>query len=225
VDLLQVWSMNRFSGLVTITREAQRGQLYLVDGEIVHAEAGELVGEPAVREVIGWPDGAFDLYPNTATLHRTIEKRMSHLLLDAHRVIDEGRRDGPAPAPASAPPAPAAPAAPPPAKSGVFDQIRALRGVTQVVRFGPDGRPVGDGGPAAERLAAKGLYLAMRHGAAVASAFGLRDLSVATLHTAEEPFVLIHSAGTYLCVAVAPDAAPDQVAAQLRTLLSRPSGR
>lgn len=224
VDLLQVWSMNRFSGLVTVTQRGRSAHLYFVEGEVVHAEADELVGEPAVLEVIGWPDGAFELLPNTATLNRTIQKRLSHLLIDAHRVLDERRRD----APLAPPPSPRAPAAASPsreqARPSVLDQIRAIRGVTQLVRFGADGRPSGDVSAEAEQLAASGLYLAMTHAATIAAAFGLRDLAVATLQGEREAFVLAHGSGHYLCVAVAPGVAAEQVAAQLRVLL-RPAGR
>ncbi len=89
VDLLQVWSLNGFSGLVTVTSLGVAGRIYFVDGAIVHAEADGHVGEAAVTTIIGWPQGTFELYPNTATLSRTIEKSVSHLLLDAHRVLDE----------------------------------------------------------------------------------------------------------------------------------------
>jgi hypothetical protein len=225
VDLLQVWSMNRFSGLVTVTQHGRSAHLYFVEGEVVHAEADGLVGEPAVLEVICWPEGDFELLPNTATLNRTIQKRLSHLLLDAHRVLDEKRRGAP-PAPPSPPRAPAVTPPPrEPAKASVLDQIRAIRGVTQLVRFGPDGRPAGDASAEAEQLAANGLYLAMTHAAAVAAAFGLRDLAVATLQGDGQTFVLAHGNGNYLCVAVAPGVAAEQVAAQLRVLLLRPAGR
>jgi hypothetical protein len=224
VDLLQVWSMNRFAGLVTVTLRDRRGHLYFVEGEIVHAESGAQVGEPAVREILGWPEGAFELYPNTTTLHRTIQKRLSHLLLDAHRVLDEDKRDArPAPPPQPPQPPPLPPSAA--ARPSLFDQIRAIRGVELAVRFGADGRPLGDAGPGAEQLAARGLYLAMTHAAAVASAFGLRELAIATLQSEHGPLVLVHAHGSYLCVAVAPGVATDQVAAQLRALLTRQGGK
>jgi hypothetical protein len=126
VDLLQVWALNRFSGLVTVQNDGRVGHLYFVDGEIVHAEADGVVGEPAVRLILAWPEGQFDLAPNTTTLKRTIQKSLSHLLLEAHRQLDEARRAGGAPPPAGPPtPAPAKEAAQP----GVLEQIRALRGV------------------------------------------------------------------------------------------------
>jgi hypothetical protein len=224
VDLLQVWAMNGFSGLVTVSSQGRAGHVYFVEGAVVHAEADGLEGEAAVQRILAWPEGSFDLHPNTTTLHHTIRKGLSHLLLEAHREMDEQRRDppaaaDPAPAPAASRPPPAQPARP-----ALFDQIRAIRGVTQVARFGNDGRPVGETGPDSEALAAKGLYLSMTHAAAIADAFGLHELSVATVG-GPEPLVLLHSHGQYLCVGVAPDVAVDPVVAQLRALLSRPAPR
>jgi len=219
VDLLQVWAMNRLSGLVTVTFDGRSGHLYFVEGEIVHAEADGQTGEPAVRVILGWPEGTFELAPNTTTLKHSIQKSLSHLLLDAHRELDEARRATPAP---SARPPAAAPAKETPRPS-VAEQMRAIPGVTQLVRFGKDGRPVGDAGPQADALAAKGLYLAMAHAACVAAAFGLHDLAIATLQGAQESFVVVHSRGSYLCVAVTPGVPVDSVVAQLRAILARPA--
>lgn len=235
VDLLQVWSMNGFSGLVTVKAAEALGRIYFVDGAIVHADADGVVGEAAVTTIIGWPQGSFELFPNTAALTRTIEKSVSHLLLDVHRVLDERNRSAPPPpappAPAAAParrappaPAPAAPAAADTGRTAV-DQLRAIPGVLRVVRFGPDGRPVGDPSPAAEALAAKALYLALNPAAAVARAFGLHALSLATLRSPKDPLLLVHSGGQYLAVAVASEAALDPVAAQVRAVLTRSAPR
>ena len=61
VDLLQVWSLNRFSGLVSVSSEGRTAQIFLVEGEVVHAEADEATGEAAVRAVVSWLDGSFEL--------------------------------------------------------------------------------------------------------------------------------------------------------------------
>lgn len=231
VDLLQVWSMNGFSGQVVVTSQGRTGHLYYVEGGVVHAECEELSGEQAVRRIVAWPTGAFELHPNTVTIHRTIQKSLSHLLLEAHQDLDEQRR-GAAPAadppdpPPPPPPAPGAFAAPPapaqPGRSPVLEQIRAIRGVTQVVRFGKDGRPSGEAGPGSEALAAKGLYLFLTHAVAVAQTFGLHELAFAAVHGERESFVLAHAAGQFLCAAVAQDAPLDPVMAQIRALLTRP---
>lgn len=228
VDLLQVWSMNGFSGQVVVTSQGRTGHLYYVEGGVVHAECEELSGEQAVRRIVAWPTGAFELHPNTVTIHRTIQKTLSHLLLEAHQEIDEQRRGtsrgaGPASPPAATAAAPAPPAAAAPAgRAPVLDQIRAIRGVTQAVRFGKDGRPAGDAGPGSEALAAKGLYLFLTHAVAVAQAFGLHELAFAAVRGERESFVLAHAGGQFLCAAVAPDAPIDQVTAQIRALLTRP---
>jgi hypothetical protein len=220
VDLLQVWSMNGFSGQVVVTSHGRTGHVYYVEGRVVHAECEELTGEEAVRTIVAWPTGAFELHPNTVTIHRTIQKTLSHLLLEAHQEIDEQRRG--APSGASGPnPSPAAAAAAAPGRSPVLEQIRAIRGVTQVVRFAKDGRPAGDAGPGAEALAAKGLYLFLTHAVAVAQAFGLHELAYAAVRGERESFVLAHAAGQFLCAAVAQDAPVDGVLAQVRTVLSR----
>lgn len=223
-DLLQLWSLNQFSGLVTVVSRGRAGRLYFVQGEIVHAEADGAVGEEAVRVLLGWRDGSFEPIPNTTTLERTITKRLSHLLLDAHRELDERRRDAAgSPAPAAPPPAaaPAGGAAGP----SPLDQIRALPGVAAMVRFGEDGRPAGPGGLEAEALAAKGLYLALHHAGAVGEAFGLHGLSVAALQGAREAFVLVRARAGYLAVGLAPGASAEPVAAQVRAILTRPAGR
>jgi len=223
VDLLQVWSQNRFSGLVRIAFEERSGRLYFVDGEIVHAEAENLVGEPALQVIVGWPGGAFEIFPNTATLHRTIQKPFAHLLLDALRALDERRRNAPpppAPAPARAQPMGGAGSA----AAGVLERIRAISGVTRLVRFGRDGRTSDRDGPDAEQLAAKGLYLAVNHAAAVASALGLGELSIAAVQGQRDSFAVVHRAGSFLCVAVEPGTPVERVTAQLRALLTRPAG-
>ncbi len=218
VDLLQVWAANRLSGLVTVTYEGRHGSVYFVDGEIVHAEVDGLTGELAVQVILGWPEGTFELAPNTATLKRTIHKSLSHLLLDAHRELDEVRRTTPPVAPTQSV------AAKEPSRLGILEQILAIPGVTELVRFGKDGRPVGERGPNAEALAAKALYLAVTHALSISNAFGLHDLAIASLQGARESFVVVHGHGSYLCIAVTPGAAVDPIIARVRALLTKRAG-
>ena len=56
-DLLQLNAQRRFSGRFRIACEDRLGVIFFRDGEIVHAERGELVGEEAFREVLAWPRG------------------------------------------------------------------------------------------------------------------------------------------------------------------------
>jgi hypothetical protein len=222
VDLLQVWSLNHFSGLVSVGSMGREGKLHFADGEIVHAEADGQEGELAVRVILSWSDIGFESFPNTTTLKRTIRKKVSHLLLDAHRELDEARRNPPALTP---PPQAAKPSAP--SSPSLMDQLRALRGVTGLVRFLADGQPFGAGAgePGAEALAAKGLYLALTHAAVVGQAFGLRDFWLAALESPRESFVVIRSGDQYLGVAVAQGVQVDPLIGQIRTLLTQAASR
>lgn len=214
VDVIQILGGNRFSGLLAVAHGGQQGRLYFVDGEIVHAEAGDHVGELAARIIIGWPRGSFDLHPNTATIERTIRKKLSPLLLDVHHALDEHRRTSERMAPVGVPKEP-------PRMSWV-DQVRALPGVVYAVRFGKEGTPIGDGGPQAEALAARGFYLAQMIAEPAGALLGLRDLGVAAVRSASEQLLLFHVRGSYLCLAVAPDVSVDRVEADVRAIQARP---
>lgn len=222
VDLLQVWSQNRFSGLVAVTAREASGKLYFLEGEIIHAEAVGLEGEPAVRAVVSWAGVTFEAFANTSTLKRTIKKRVGHLLLDAHREIDEARRT---PAPAAPPPAQVS-ATGSQAEQGrrpsFLDQLRALPGVASLVRFGADGQPAGAGAgePGSESVAARGLYLALNHAGAIAHAFGLGQLGIAGLQGPQQSMVVIHASGQYLCLTVRPGAPTAPIVERVRALLS-----
>lgn len=222
VDLIQVWSLNRFSGQVSVDSLGRDGSLHFVEGEIVHAEAEGVEGEAAVRVILSWTHIGFEPFPNTTTLKRTIRKRVSHLLLDAHRELDEARR--------TPPPVPAAPASTTPRQTSVpsmMEQLCNLPGVTNLVRFGSDGQAFGAGASeaGAESLAARGLYLAITHASAVRQAFGLRDFWLAGLESPRESFIVVRSGEQYLGIAVAPGVPVEPLVSQVRALLTRTGSR
>jgi hypothetical protein len=219
-DLLQLWSTSRFSGRVVVRSQGQVGTFYFLDGEMVHAEADHWIGERAVTVILGWPAGSFEPAPGEATQERTIHKRLSHLLLNAQRALDERQRPF---TPALTPP-PISLAA---VRSGpsTLEKVRAVPGVALAVRFGSDGRIYPGEGAAAEALAAKALYLALNPARAIGAAFGLRDLSVGSVQGPRESFLVVQSQGSFLGVTVAPQVAFEPVADQVRHLLIRPVAR
>ncbi len=152
-DLLQLNAQNRFSGCFRIEHEQELGVIFFRDGEIVHAERGELVGEDAFREILAWPRGRFSAEPNVVAARRTIQKTCEHLLLDALRVVDE-RRGGRAEPAISTAPAPAPVAA-------SIDSVRRVPGVAQAVLISHDGKRLGDGGYEADVLAGQAAFLSM----------------------------------------------------------------
>ncbi len=91
-DVIQLQGQNRFSGSISVAYRGEEGVIFLQAGEVVHAEAGGLRGEEAFSAIVSWPAGNFVVHPRVSTVSRTVQKSLSHLLLDAHRRIDEARR-------------------------------------------------------------------------------------------------------------------------------------
>src|SRR5512136_2010736 len=115
-DIIQVNATNGFSGLIRVQNGDSTGALFFRDGEIVHAELGDKIGEDAFIDVMAWQGGRFTVQTNVFTARRTIHKPCGHLLLEAHAINDERKRDAaagraPAPAPAATAPSAAAQAA------------------------------------------------------------------------------------------------------------------
>jgi hypothetical protein len=68
---------------------ASSGQIYLREGQIVHASTGRLHGEEAVYELAIWPSGDFIFTPGREAASTTIQKSNTNLLMEAARRIDE----------------------------------------------------------------------------------------------------------------------------------------
>ncbi len=111
-DVIQLKVQSGFSGCIAVQNGQDRGLIFFRDSEIVHAEQGGKTGEDAFCDILEWPNGRFSLQPNVSTTRSTIHKKWQHLLLDAHRILDErraGRSRQPPPVPQEAGGKPATP--------------------------------------------------------------------------------------------------------------------
>jgi hypothetical protein len=88
-DIIQLVSVSGKTGVFLLETADQKGEIYLHDGEIVHAIAGGLTGEEAVYELAIWQEGDFVFKPGEETGERTIKKSNTNLLMEAARRIDE----------------------------------------------------------------------------------------------------------------------------------------
>ncbi len=92
-DVVQMNAMNRFSGGLRVESGGQGGGFWFVEGRIVHAEAGELLGEPAFHAMMRWRGGNFSFEPAARAEAHTVAHSVQFLLIEAHRLMDEaGRR-------------------------------------------------------------------------------------------------------------------------------------
>ncbi|HEY3667424.1 MAG TPA: DUF4388 domain-containing protein [Polyangiaceae bacterium] len=92
LDLLQLLSMNRRSGSLSITTQAGAGEVRVADGEIVDAVYRRLEGEKALYRLLGETDGVFSFASGASHSMRRIVLPTRSLLLEGMRHIDETKR-------------------------------------------------------------------------------------------------------------------------------------
>ncbi|HYC92559.1 MAG TPA: DUF4388 domain-containing protein [Thermoanaerobaculia bacterium] len=90
-DIIQLVSVSGKTGKFTLTRDADRGFIYLKNGQMVHATVGDLVGEEAIYSLAIWNHGEFQFSPGEDSDRQTITKSNTNLLMEAARRLDEWR--------------------------------------------------------------------------------------------------------------------------------------
>lgn len=90
-DIIQLISVSGKTGVFHLTDRALKGQIYLHDGKIVHAQIEDVSGEEAVYALAIWSQGEFRFEPGVATEVQTISKSNTNLLMEAARRLDEWR--------------------------------------------------------------------------------------------------------------------------------------
>ncbi len=113
MDLLQMFHLARRSTVLEIRGPRRKGLVVLEEGELIHAEADNLEGEPALRRLVAMQGGSLSSTP-FRPMARTLQGGFENLLLEAFRVIDEQRNEGEALHPPSEHPPDAALAPAPP---------------------------------------------------------------------------------------------------------------
>lgn len=89
-DIIQLVSVSGKTGMFALRRGGgEAGQIFLRNGQIIHAKASELEGEEAVYELAIWRDGDFVFTPGKDSEVVTIQKSNTNLLMEAARRIDE----------------------------------------------------------------------------------------------------------------------------------------
>lgn len=92
VDLLQLLSMNRRSGVLSLTTTSGAGEVRLANGEVVDAVYRRLEAEKALYRMLGETEGSFAFASGSASPLRRIQTTTSALLMEGVRRIDEVRR-------------------------------------------------------------------------------------------------------------------------------------
>jgi hypothetical protein len=90
-DIIQLVSVSGKTGVFHLTDAAHRGDIWLHEGRIVHAETDDLFGEEAVYALAIWRAGEFRFEASAAAPRQTIQKSNTNLLMEAARRLDEWR--------------------------------------------------------------------------------------------------------------------------------------
>jgi hypothetical protein len=90
-DIIQLISVSGKTGVFNLVDGALKGQIYLNEGKIVHAQLEDTSGEEAVYALAIWSQGEFKFEPGIATDQKTISKSNTNLLMEAARRLDEWR--------------------------------------------------------------------------------------------------------------------------------------
>ena len=88
-DIIQLVSVSGKTGMFSLKSGSSNGEIYLRDGQIVHAQVGKLREEEAVYEMAIWRDGEFVFIPGEETEQTSIRRSNTNLLMEAARRIDE----------------------------------------------------------------------------------------------------------------------------------------
>src|SRR5436190_21666864 len=90
-DIIQLVSVSAKTGMFTLVRGAERGYIYLKNGQMVHATVGDLIGEEAIYALAIWNSGDFQFNPGEEPDRQPITKSNTNLLMEAPRRLDEWR--------------------------------------------------------------------------------------------------------------------------------------
>ena len=93
-DVLQMECLNRKSSILVISTGDREGKVYIKEGEIVHAQIGQLQGEMALYGLLALPGGRFTLQPFTEPQRHSISGQYQFLLMEAARLKDETSSQG-----------------------------------------------------------------------------------------------------------------------------------
>ncbi len=90
-DIIQLVSVSGKTGVFHLSDATHRGDIWLHEGRIVHAETDDLSGEEAVYALAIWRAGEFRFEAAAASPRQTIQKSNTNLLMEAARRLDEWR--------------------------------------------------------------------------------------------------------------------------------------
>lgn len=88
-DIIQMCCLAGASLCVRVRQDTDQGIIYIQEGEVVHAECGDMVGIDAFFTILGWQSGQFETMDTREITTPTIQEACQFLLMEAARQADE----------------------------------------------------------------------------------------------------------------------------------------
>jgi hypothetical protein len=91
-DVVQLLHVNKKTGELRVSNGKDHGVLYVVDGEVIHAEMALLKGESAAFETLEWERGEFEFMAVKVKPGGSIRRSVPDLLMESARTSDSRKR-------------------------------------------------------------------------------------------------------------------------------------
>ncbi len=88
-DVIQMECLNHNSSILEVNAGRWQGQIFIRDGAIIHAQAGDRNGESALNNILSLKGGEFSLRPFVEPPRQTIDGPWEFLVMEAARANDE----------------------------------------------------------------------------------------------------------------------------------------
>ncbi|MFM8469105.1 MAG: DUF4388 domain-containing protein [Limisphaerales bacterium] len=87
--VVQMESLSQSSVTLKFTNGPFIGKIWLLNGDLMDAEMGDLQGEEAFKKIVSWKSGTFESLPADPKRERRIMNSVQGLLLDSAQMLDE----------------------------------------------------------------------------------------------------------------------------------------
>lgn len=88
MDVVQLLHVNRKTGKLLVNQEKVSGILFVLNGDVVHAETPQVLGESAAFDILEWDRGEFEFITTKFKAPTTIKRSVQDLLMEAARTMD-----------------------------------------------------------------------------------------------------------------------------------------
>lgn len=92
-DIIQLNCLGRTTTAISVKKSDQEGVIYFKEGEIVHSEVDDTIGEEALFIILSWEGGDFTTLTGAEPIKESISSNWQELLMEGMRRKDEGQKD------------------------------------------------------------------------------------------------------------------------------------